>query len=88
LSRVRGAGSITTVRSGVAVPRARAQHAAAHGSTECVDVSLGASELLRAIAILPFMLYRRSGFGTTHYVMPRTANWVVDLAALGLIIAS
>ena len=74
--------------TGAAPARRGGCAAAAHRSTECVDVSLGASELLRAIAILPFMLYRRSGFGTTHYAMPRTANWVVDLAALGLIIAS
>ena len=53
-----------------------------------VDISLGASELLPAIAILPFMLYQLSGFGTMHYVMPKLANWTINIAVLGLIIAS
>src|SRR4029079_5940457 len=53
-----------------------------------VDISLGASELLPAIAILPFMLYQLSGFGTMHYVMPKLANWIINIALLGLIIAS
>jgi len=53
-----------------------------------VDISLGASELLPAIAILPFMLYQLSGFGTMHYVMPKLANWIINIAVLGLIIAS
>ena len=29
-----------------------------------IDVSLGASELLPAVAVLPFMLYQLAGFGT------------------------
>jgi len=53
-----------------------------------VDISLGASELLPAIAILPFMLYQLSGFGTMHYVIPKVANWIINIAVLGLIIAS
>ena len=60
-------------------------HAAAPGA---VDVSLGASELLPAVAILPFMLYQLAGFGTLHYVLPKAANWIVNLAILGLIVAS
>lgn len=60
-------------------------HAKAPGA---VDVSLGASELLPMVAILPFMLYQLSGFGTLHYVVPRAANWIINLAILGLIVAS
>ena len=60
-------------------------HARAAGA---VDVSLGISELLPAVAILPFMLYQLAGFGTLHYVVSRTVNWVLNLGILGLIIAS
>ncbi len=60
-------------------------HAAA---SSAVDVSLGASELLPAIAILPFMLYQLAGFGTMHYVIPKWANWIINVAVLCLIIAS
>lgn len=60
-------------------------HAKAPGA---VDISLGASELLPMVAILPFMLYQLSGFGTLHYVVPRAANWIINLAILGLIVAS
>ena len=60
-------------------------HAAAPGA---VDVSLGASELLPAVAILPFMLYQLAGFGTLHYILPKALNWIVNLAILGLIVGS
>jgi hypothetical protein len=60
-------------------------HAHAPGA---VDVALGPSELLPAIAILPFMIYQLSGFGTLHYVVPRRANWVINVAILVLIISS
>jgi hypothetical protein len=53
-----------------------------------VDVRLGASELLPAVAILPFMLYQLAGFGTIHFVVPKAVNWVVNLLILCLIIAS
>ena len=53
-----------------------------------VDVSLGASELLPAVAILPFMLYQLAGFGTLHFVVSRPVNWVINIAIFGLIIAS
>jgi len=58
------------------------------GEGAAVDTQLGASELLPAIAILPFMLYQLAGFGTLHYILSRTANWIVNFAVLGLIIAS
>ena len=59
-------------------------HARAPGA---VDVTLGASELLPVVAILPFMLYQLAGFGTLHFVVPRPVNWVINIAILGLIIA-
>ena len=46
-------------------------HARAPGA---VDVSLGASELLPAVAILPFMLYQLAGFGTLHFVGPEAGE--------------
>jgi len=59
-------------------------HARAPGA---IDVSLGASELLPAMAILPFMLYQLAGFGTLHFVVAKPVNWVINAAILGLIIA-
>jgi len=60
-------------------------HAKAPGA---VDISLGASELLPMVAILSFMLYQLSGFGTLHYIVSRNVNWIINLAILALIIAS
>ena len=53
-----------------------------------IDVSLGASELLPAMAILPFLLYQLAGFGTMHYIVPKVANWLLNLGILVLIMAS
>ena len=55
---------------------------------DAVQVALGVSELLPAIAILPFMLYQLAGFGTLYYVVPRGVNWVLNLGIFGLIVAS
>lgn len=55
---------------------------------EAVNVSLGASEILPAMAILPFMLYQLAGFGTLHYVVSRSVNWAINLAMLALIVAA
>jgi len=60
-------------------------HARTPGS---VDVSLGASELLPAMAILPFMIYQLTGFGTLNFVLPKLGNWVVNAAILVLIVAA
>jgi len=57
-------------------------------AASAVNVTLGASELLPAVAILPFMLYQLAGFGTLHYVVPRPVNWVINIGILGLIIAA
>jgi hypothetical protein len=54
---------------------------------DAINVSLGASELLPMMAILPFMLYQLAGFGTLHFVVPRPVNWVINIAILALIIA-
>jgi len=51
------------------------------------DNNLG-PELLPAVAILPFMLYQLAGFGTLHYVVSKPVNWIINLAILGLIVAS
>ena len=53
-----------------------------------VDVTLGASELLPAVAILPFMLYQLVGFGTMHFFVPKALNWVINIVILCLIVAS
>ena len=55
---------------------------------DAVDVTLGASELLPAVAILPFMLYQLAGFGTMHFIVPKPLNWVINIAILCLVIAS
>jgi hypothetical protein len=55
---------------------------------DTIDVALGPSELLPMAAILIFLLYQLAGFGTLHFVLPGVGNWIVNLAILGLIIAS
>lgn len=63
----------------------RLLHAVAPGT---VDVALGASELLPAVAILPFLLYQLAGFGTIHFIVPKLVNWVINIIILTLIMAS
>jgi hypothetical protein len=53
-----------------------------------VDVTLGASELLPAVAIVPFMLYQLAGFGTMHFIMPKAVNWVINIGIFCLIMAA
>jgi hypothetical protein len=53
-----------------------------------VDTSLGASELVPAMAILPFMLYQLAGFGTLHFVVSRPVNWAINIVILAAVIAS
>jgi hypothetical protein len=59
-------------------------HSAAPGA---VDVTLGASELLPMVAIVPFMLYQVAGFGTLHFVVSRPVNWAINVVILSLIVA-
>src|SRR5271169_995235 len=63
----------------------RLLHSASPGA---IDVTLGASELLPMVAILPFMLYQLGGFGTLHYVVPKPVNWAINIGILCLIISS
>jgi hypothetical protein len=58
------------------------------GESIAVDNQLGASELLPAVAILPFMLYQLAGFGTLYYILSRPANWLLNFAVLALIVTS
>ena len=53
-----------------------------------VDLALGASELIPAVAILPFILYQLAGFGTMHFLFPKPVNWGLNLVILGLIVGS
>ena len=52
-----------------------------------LDTSLGASELLPMVAILPFMLYQLGGFGTLDYIVSKPVNWVINLGILVLIVS-
>ena len=54
---------------------------------DAVDLSLGPSELIPAVAILPFMLYQLYGFGTLGYIVSRTTNWVLNMVIFATIIA-
>src|SRR5579863_8180067 len=53
-----------------------------------VDITLGASELLPAVAIVPFMLYQLAGFGTMHFIMPKAVNWAINIGIFCLIMAA
>ena len=60
-------------------------HARAPGA---IDTSLGASELVPAMALMPFMLYQLAGFGTLNYVVAKPVNWGINLTILGAVVAS
>lgn len=60
-------------------------HARAPGA---VPVTLGASQMLPAVAIVPFMLYQLAGFGTLSFVVSRPVNWFINLGILGLVLAA
>jgi len=51
-------------------------------------VSLGASELLPLMAIIPFMIYQLAGFGTLRFTVAKSVNWLVNLVILGLVLGS
>ena len=53
-----------------------------------VDLSLGVSEIIPAFAILPFMLYQLSGFGTLHYIVSKVANWILNIVILVAIVVT
>lgn len=52
-----------------------------------VDITLGASEMLPMVAILPFMLYQVAGFGTMHYFVSKPVNWLINIGIFCLIVA-
>jgi hypothetical protein len=49
---------------------------------------LANSELLPAMAIVPFMVYQLAGFGTLHFVVSKPLNWVINIIILILIVTS
>lgn len=51
-------------------------------------VALGASELIPALAIVPFMVYQLAGFGTLHFVVSRQVNWLINLSIPVLILTA
>jgi hypothetical protein len=53
-----------------------------------IDVTLGPSEMLPMVAILPFMLYQLAGFGTLQFIVSKTVNWIINIGILCLIVAS
>ena len=55
---------------------------------ESINTALGVSELLPAIAVLPFVLYQLLGFGTLHFVVRPWMNWVINIAIIALIVAT
>ena len=59
----------------------------AHGPI-ATDVPLGASQILPALAVIPFLLYQLGGFGTLNYVVTRRANWAINLSIAALIFAA
>jgi len=60
-----------------------------HGrAPNAIDVPLGASEVLPALAVVAFMLYQLCGYGTLNYVVTRPLNWAINLAIAALIFAA
>lgn len=60
-----------------------------HGrAPNAIDVPLGASEILPALAVVAFLLYQLCGFGTLTYILSRPLNWIVNLAIAALIVAA
>jgi hypothetical protein len=55
---------------------------------DSINTALGVSELLPAIAVLPFMLYQLLGFGTLHFVVKPWLNWIINIAIIALIVAT
>jgi len=62
--------------------------AASAAAASSADAALGASELIPAAAILPFMLYQLAGYGTLHFVLPKAGNVAANLGILALIVAA
>jgi hypothetical protein len=54
---------------------------------DTIDIALGPSEFLPAVAILPFLIYQLAGFGTLHFLVAKPINWIINAAILCLIVA-
>jgi len=55
---------------------------------DSINMALGFSELLPAVAVLPFMVYQLCGFGTLNFVVKPWLSWSINIVILALIIAS
>jgi len=55
---------------------------------DTIDIALGPSELLPAVAILPYLIYQLAGFGTLHFVVSKPVNWIINGVTVCLIIGS
>jgi hypothetical protein len=56
--------------------------------SHAVDVPLGASQILPALAVVPFLLYQLGGYGTLNFIVSRTANWAINVGIAALILAA
>jgi hypothetical protein len=56
-------------------------------SPNAIDIALGPSEMLPTVAILPFMIYQLAGFGTLHFIVSKTMNWIINIGIVCLIVA-
>lgn len=59
-----------------------------HTAADSASINLGPSELLPAVAIVPFFAYQVLDFGTLHYVVSRAWNWAINIAILVLIVVA
>ena len=50
------------------------------------EVALGYSDLIPAMAIIPFVVYQLAGFGTLGYCVPKVVNWIITWAIVALIV--
>jgi hypothetical protein len=55
---------------------------------DTIDIALGPSEFLPAVAILPYLIYQLAGFGTLPFVVSKPINWIINMIVLCLIVAS
>lgn len=56
------------------------------GQPDTTSAPLGGFQLLPAAAIVPFMVYQLAGFGTLHYMVSKSVNWIINLAILALVV--
>lgn len=56
-----------------------------HARGDAVAVPLGASMMLPALAVVPFLVYQLTGFGTLNYVVSRPVMWLASIGIAALI---